>query len=206
MSAKLTSPQIHMIRQSWHQLSTTKGLTVLGSTVLQRLFFKAPIIKDSFFRTPMKKEGISHDKLVKEHAKLLANLVDSLVKNLEDLDGMSPMLVVIGKQHAHLSEYGFTPRFWNVFAEAFIDCTLEWGEKSKRGEEVWKAWAIIASFMIEKIKQGYIDERRIRATKSSTSSSLQDTDRIRANTVSASSSNPQGPSSRRSASRSSIST
>ena len=49
-------------------------------------------------------------------------------------------------------------KLWNSVAETFIDCTLEWGDRRCRSETVRKAWALIISYMIEKIKQGHVEE------------------------------------------------
>lgn len=46
-------------------------------------------------------------------------------------------------------------------AEAFIDCTLDWGDKKGRTEHSRKAWAFIISFVTEKIKRGHLHEVRL---------------------------------------------
>lgn len=39
----LSSAQIHLVRSLWRQIYLTKGPTVIGTTVMQRLFFKAGV-------------------------------------------------------------------------------------------------------------------------------------------------------------------
>jgi hypothetical protein len=104
----------------------------------------------------------NHDQLMKYHSKLVAEILDSIVKNLEHLDDETSRLIQIGRQHACLSQWGLKPKFWDVLAEAFIECTLEWGEKNRRIEEARKAWVIIVTFVTEKMKYGFQDERRQR--------------------------------------------
>lgn len=52
----------------------------------------------------------------------------------------------------------FIGKLWNIVAETFIDCTLEWGDRRCRSETVRKAWALIIAFMVEKIKHGHLEE------------------------------------------------
>ncbi|KIH48743.1 hypothetical protein ANCDUO_21184, partial [Ancylostoma duodenale] len=59
---------------------------------------------------------------------------------------MADELVRIGKVHARLLRGELTGKLWNVVAETFIDCTLEWGDRRCRSETVRKAWALIVAF------------------------------------------------------------
>ncbi|KAK6022519.1 hypothetical protein OSTOST_11782 [Ostertagia ostertagi] len=63
---------------------------------------------------------------------------------------MANELIRVGQVHAKLLRGELTGKLWNVVAETFIDCTLEWGDRRCRSETVRKAWALIVAFVIEK--------------------------------------------------------
>ncbi|EJW70945.1 hypothetical protein WUBG_18142 [Wuchereria bancrofti] len=71
---------------------------------------------------------------------------------------MSGYLFSIGATHANLIRRQVSKEIWNLMAEAFIDCTLDWGDKKGRTEASRKAWAFIISFAIEKIKRGHLHD------------------------------------------------
>lgn len=60
--------------------------------------------------------------------------------------------------HFILKKFLHLGKLWNLVAETFIDCTLEWGDRRCRSETVRKAWALIIAFVIEKIKFGHLEE------------------------------------------------
>lgn len=133
---------------------------MLGSTIFHKLFFKSPGIKDAFRQVPIPAHHTNHDSFMKAHYKSLADTIDLVIANLENLDTVSADLQEIGRVHAHVLDNGLPTKFWNLLAETFIDCTLEWGDRRTRTEAVRKAWALIVAFIIEKIKNGHTEERR----------------------------------------------
>ncbi|KAF8366809.1 glb-8 [Pristionchus pacificus] len=157
----LTFPQIHLIRTLWRQIYMTKGPTVIGTTLFHRLCFKSPEIKDQIRAAPLPAQFNNHDEFVKAHCKAVAELVDQVVENLDNLDNMNEELMRIGRVHAKMTRGGVTGKLWNLVAETFIDCTLEWGDKRCRSETVRKAWALIIAFMVEKIKLGHHEQRKL---------------------------------------------
>ncbi|VDK89701.1 unnamed protein product [Litomosoides sigmodontis] len=156
----LTPAQIHLIRNIWRQVYVTKGPTVIGSTLLHGIFFKARKIKDQFFHCPFPHRFPNRDSFNKAHAKAVGEMLDKIVDNLENLELMSGYLFSIGTTHANLVQRQSSNEMWNLMAETFIDCTLDWGDKKGRTEASRKAWAFIIAFVIEKIKGGHLFERR----------------------------------------------
>jgi hypothetical protein len=71
---------------------------------------------------------------------------------------MSDQLEKIGRAHAQILNGQLSSKVWNLAAETFIDCTLEWGDKRCRTETVRKAWSLIVAFLTEKIKHGHLDQ------------------------------------------------
>jgi hemoglobin-like flavoprotein len=88
----------------------------------------------------------------------MGELIDQIVENLDNLDSMSEQLERIGRAHAQVLNGQVSSKLWNLVAETFIDCTLEWGDRRCRSETVRKAWALIIAFMVEKIKHGHLDQ------------------------------------------------
>ncbi len=81
-----------------------------------------------------------------------------MVDNLDNLDSVKEDLERVGRIHARMGTSDFSGKIWNVLAETFIDCTLEWGDRRARSETVRKAWALIIAFIVEKIRRGYTDQ------------------------------------------------
>ncbi|ETN77532.1 hypothetical protein RB195_005678 [Necator americanus] len=160
----LTPAQIHLIRALWRQIYTSKGPTVVGTSIYHRLCFKWPQVKEQIRRVPLPPKFQNHDSFVKAHSKAIGELIDQIVENLDNLDNMTDELIRIGRSHAKLLRGELTGKLWNVVAETFIDCTLEWGDRRCRSETVRKAWALIVAFVIEKIKLGHHEQRKLMLT------------------------------------------
>ncbi|VDO78290.1 unnamed protein product [Heligmosomoides polygyrus] len=156
----LTCAQIHLVRALWRQTYTSKGPTVVGSSIYHRLCFKCPQVKEQIRRVPLPPKFQNYDCFIKAHCKAIGELIDQVVDNLDNLDNMTDELVRIGNVHAKLLRGELTGKVWNVVAETFIDCTLEWGDRRCRSETVRKAWALIMAFVIEKIKLGHHEQVR----------------------------------------------
>lgn len=142
----------------WRQVYSSKGPTVIGETVIHRLFFKHPKLKEQFRRCVPPHNFPNHDSFSKFHSKAMGELIDQIVENLDNLDSMSEQLERIGRAHAQVLNGQVSSKLWNLVAETFIDCTLEWGDRRCRSETVRKAWALIIAFMVEKIKHGHLDQ------------------------------------------------
>ena len=52
------------------------------------------------------------------------------------------------------------PRYWDDFAAAVVDCTLEWGDRQLRCPEAQTAWTEIVMFIVRLLKDGFYDEMR----------------------------------------------
>ena len=76
------------------------------------------------------------------------------------MDAVAQELTLVGASHELFYDAGVKAKFYNIFAESLIECTMEWGDKSKRTDDLRKAWAIVAAFISEKLKQGMNDQRR----------------------------------------------
>ncbi|VDN04249.1 unnamed protein product, partial [Thelazia callipaeda] len=156
----LTSAQINLVRSIWRQVYITKGPIVIGSTLLHRIFFKSVKTKQQFVKCIFPQRFPNRDSFNKSHAKAFGEMLDKIIENLENLELMDGTLQAIGALHAEIDGIDISRRMWNLMAEVFIDCTLEWGDKKGRTETARKAWALIIAFVIEKIKAGHANKRR----------------------------------------------
>uniref|UniRef100_A0A914CY70 Globin family profile domain-containing protein n=1 Tax=Acrobeloides nanus TaxID=290746 RepID=A0A914CY70_9BILA len=168
----LTCAQIHLVRALWRQVYLTKGPTVIGQTIIHKLFFKCTKTKEQFKRCPLPRSFPNHDSFSKAHCKAVAELIDQVVENLDNLENMSPDLEKLGRVHAQIMGGMLSSKLWNNVAETFIDCTLEWGDRRCRSETVRKAWALIIAFMVERIKVGHVEQRKQLLTLRSNAVSL----------------------------------
>ncbi|CEF64791.1 Globin family and Globin-like domain and Globin, structural domain-containing protein [Strongyloides ratti] len=157
----LTLAQIHLIRSLWRQIYVSKGPTVIGQTIFHRFFFRNSANRDQFRRCPLPEGFPNHDSFSKAHCKATADMIDKVVLNLDNLENIAPDLERIGRVHAEVLNGDLSSKMWNTIAETFIDCTLEWGDKRCRSETVRKAWALIIAFMVEKIKLGHLEQRKV---------------------------------------------
>uniref|UniRef100_A0A0K0FZG2 GLOBIN domain-containing protein n=1 Tax=Strongyloides venezuelensis TaxID=75913 RepID=A0A0K0FZG2_STRVS len=157
----LTLAQIHLVRSLWRQIYVSKGPTVIGQTIFHRFFFRNSATRDQFRRCPLPDGFPNHDSFSKAHCKAAADMIDKVVLNLDNLENIAPDLERIGRVHAEVLNGDLSSKMWNTIAETFIDCTLEWGDKRCRSETVRKAWALIIAFMVEKIKLGHLEQRKV---------------------------------------------
>uniref|UniRef100_A0A0K0ERW2 GLOBIN domain-containing protein n=1 Tax=Strongyloides stercoralis TaxID=6248 RepID=A0A0K0ERW2_STRER len=157
----LTLAQIHLVRSLWRQIYVSKGPTVIGQTIFHRFFFRNSANRDQFRRCPLPEGFPNHDSFSKAHCKATADMIDKVVLNLDNLENIAPDLERIGRVHAEVLNGDLSSKMWNTIAETFIDCTLEWGDKRCRSETVRKAWALIIAFMVEKIKLGHLEQRKV---------------------------------------------
>ncbi|MCP9264252.1 Globin [Dirofilaria immitis] len=156
----LTSAQIHLVRNIWRQVYITKGPTIIGSAILHGICFKSKKIKEQFFRCSFPHQFPNRDSFNKAHAKVIGEMFDKIVDNLENLESISTYLFAVGVTHGSLARQQLSREIWNLMAETFIDCTLDWGDRKGRTEASRKAWVFIIAYVIEKIKEGHLHERR----------------------------------------------
>nr|ABO31388.1 globin [Caenorhabditis elegans] len=157
----LTCAQIHLVRALWRQVYTTKGPTVIGASIYHRLCFKNVMVKEQMKQVELPPKFQNRDNFIKAHCKAVAELIDQVVENLDHLDNVTGELMRIGRVHAKVLRGELTGKLWNTVAETIIDCTLEWGDRRCRSETVRKAWALIVAFVIEKIKAGHHEQRKL---------------------------------------------
>uniref|UniRef100_A0A5S6QFB5 Globin family profile domain-containing protein n=1 Tax=Trichuris muris TaxID=70415 RepID=A0A5S6QFB5_TRIMR len=154
----LSPAQIKLIRNHWNGLYITIGPTAIGNYLFNRIVFKNPQSRKMLLSLLV--DHLSPGYFSKRHARAIGVILNFVMKNLEYPENISLILKMVGHCHAKLVTVGLDSSIWNVFAEALLECSLEWGEKSRRVDEVRKAWAIIIAFITEKLKAGFNDGRK----------------------------------------------
>ncbi|KRY66726.1 Globin-like protein 6, partial [Trichinella pseudospiralis] len=154
----LNAAQIKLIRNHWKGMYVTIGPTAIGNHLFNRIVFKNPHWRKLFMSILIDHRTPGY--FSKRHARAMGVVLNFVIKNLELPETIGALLNMIGHCHATLVNLGVDADLWDVFAEALLECSLEWGEKNRRVEEVRKAWAIIIAFITEKIKSGYNEARK----------------------------------------------
>uniref|UniRef100_A0AC35U4D4 GLOBIN domain-containing protein n=1 Tax=Rhabditophanes sp. KR3021 TaxID=114890 RepID=A0AC35U4D4_9BILA len=157
----LSLPQIHLIRSLWRQVYISRGPTQLGQSLFHKFFFSNALNRDQFKHCNLPEGFPNHDSFSKAHCKATGDMIDKVVMNLDNLENVTADLERVGRVHAELCRGELSSKIWNTVAECFIDATLEWGDKRSRTETVRKAWALIIAFIVEKIKSGHLERRKM---------------------------------------------
>lgn len=92
----------------------SKGPTVIGETVIHRLFFKHPKLKEQFRRCGLPSTFPNHDSFSKFHSKAIGELIDQIVEGLDNLNSMSEQLEKIGRAHAQVLNGQLSSKLWNL--------------------------------------------------------------------------------------------
>lgn len=108
------------------------------------------------------KEGGSGASL-EAHHRMLVDLLDAAVNELDDLDAIAARCIEVGAGHAQLPE--FDPAIWDAFGSTLVE-SLTQLDVIRRHRELVRAWRVLASFLVDKIRQGY--EARLRRPRPST--------------------------------------
>ena len=118
----MTPRQIGLIRASWDKVLPISEQA--AELFYGKLFELDPELK-SLFSTDMKEQG-----------KKLMTMIDTVVKNLDNLEAVVPAAQDSGKRHAG---YGVKDEDYNTVAEALL-WTLEQGLGDDFTDEVKEAW------------------------------------------------------------------
>lgn len=77
----LTSAQIYLVRALWRQVFLTKGPTIIGQTVIHRLGFKYPKLREQLRTCPLPIHHTNRDNFIKHHSKAIGDLIELVIFN-----------------------------------------------------------------------------------------------------------------------------
>lgn len=105
---------------------------------------------------------------------------------VQDTSAVSAELRATGRSHVRLWEAGFRAAHFDALIQSLLDATLKWGEKNvrywascksdgegegrggdRRTAECQIAWAEVCSFIVEELKQGFHQMRKLNKRKAS---------------------------------------
>src|SRR5262249_10835661 len=89
-----------------------------------------------------------------EHIKLLTELLNDMIANIDHLDEIGDRCAEIGSQHAPLHRQGFETDLWDRFGQVMLESITQLDSVRKHRELV-KAWTVVISYLVDKFRQGY---------------------------------------------------
>lgn len=163
---KLSPVQISLVRKVWQNVRA-QGENGAGLQILRdHLFFRYPDIRDLFATGGAAGGSASetnYHKRLMAHAEALGGLLDEVIGNLEQAHLLREKIRELGRLHAKSRDVGFKAVYWDRLAEALNECTLSWCQKAQRCFEAQVAMTTIIMFIIDHLKDGYMEEcRRLR--------------------------------------------
>ncbi|CAB3406063.1 unnamed protein product [Caenorhabditis bovis] len=179
---KLTIDEKDLLRKSWKVLE--KSLNNTAYNIFEMIINQSPDTKALFPFIKMNQGGRSRE--MEFHALRFMQVLESVVKTLDNPESLNPLCDNLGRVHGRLSESrGFRTHHWAVF----IECTLyhfrrvlSQDSAFHRMEPLDKViilWRTILRLLIKQMKRGFNTDIRNRAAsreiedtqKASTSSS-----------------------------------
>lgn len=153
-SYTLTVFQKKLLKQKWDHINKA-GPGGIGAIIFSKLLSKKPELREMFQKAEIvdvfSKETGSN---VAAHQKLLVELLDDAVNHLDNLDEVGQKCVRYGEAHANLHGRGFEASLWDFFGQVAVQSITSL-DVIRRHRELVRAWRILASFLVDKLRQGY---------------------------------------------------
>lgn len=154
----LTPYQKDLVRLAWKRMNKKGISSNIGSQVFRCMLEKSPEMKLLFQHVAVIEGvfsfGLTPIQSYHHHSTYFIDLLDDVVNCLDDLTPVIPRCNEFGAKHVRYVVYGFKMEFWDVFGEAMISAAREW-EGWKKHRETLRAWTILVSFIVDRMRQGY---------------------------------------------------
>ncbi|VDM40888.1 unnamed protein product [Toxocara canis] len=93
------------------------------------------------------------------HTRLTLELIDNLVKNLDQSpERFIEYLMGMGQYHRHLKAEGLNQAVWDDLGDAVLDSVRKF-ELVRKHKELRRAWLALVAFIIDHLKQGHMSFR-----------------------------------------------
>lgn len=155
----LTSIQNQLIQKSWKRSQKT-GIDCVGSKTFLNIFRREPSLKSLFGLEDTPPGQIKYDPRFRAHASIFTRTIDYVVKNLDDMDGVSAHMQELGRKHLLFQSRGFKPQYWDIFAESLTECAIAW-EGGVRCREAMAAWRLLIAYILDQMRLGFDRERAL---------------------------------------------
>jgi len=167
---RLTPAQISLVRRVWQNVRVQGENGAVLQILRDHLFFRYPDIRELFAR-PVggsaaggggggSSSDTNYHKRLMAHAEALGGLLGEVIANVEHSEYLRDKIRELGRLHAKSRDVGFKAAYWDYLAEAFNECVLAWCQKAQRSFEAQVAMMTIVMFIIDHLKDGYMDECR----------------------------------------------
>lgn len=153
-SEQLTVFQKKMLINNWAHLTKT-GTGGISNVMFQKFMSKRPETRKMFTKAAVV-SGFSGEgtNLLQEHVRLLTELIDKAIAGIDDLAETGKLCVSIGNSHVALNGGDFNAEVWDKFGQTMLESVTQL-EVVRKHKELVRAWMILISFLIDKIRQGF---------------------------------------------------
>ncbi|CAG9540662.1 unnamed protein product [Cercopithifilaria johnstoni] len=161
---QLSSYQINLLQQSWQRLRCSPNFAI---NIFRTVISKNAIAKE-LFRKTLIIDGFTSYKCydVKEHADGLIELIDFALKEIHNsIKVVQDRCIVVGTAHCNISENAMSSS-WDDFGDSLVESIAK-AEPIHGKRKCLKAWNVLLSFIVDRMKGGYLAESKRRASKKS---------------------------------------
>lgn len=123
---QLTIAQRKLIAKSWHHSGGRKSNGGIGARILARIFEIEPELKRLFLLDQVAAGDYLFSTKFRQHSKALDTALDMAVHHVNDIGAIEAYIYDLGKRHVAFVEKGFKTAYWDVFAEAMVECAIDW--------------------------------------------------------------------------------
>uniref|UniRef100_A0A0N4ZKI8 GLOBIN domain-containing protein n=1 Tax=Parastrongyloides trichosuri TaxID=131310 RepID=A0A0N4ZKI8_PARTI len=157
----LTYYQIQAIQRAWRHMSKA-GQVSCGRQIITKIYKNNTEIRN-IFQTYVTIENLSINQMepvewgVLKHGEEIVNLLDYVIKNLNNIEMVEEKCEEVGRSHRKMKQYGMKEEHWDSLGEALSE-TIRENYGWKKNRQLLKASNILASFVVDRIRTGFIQK------------------------------------------------
>ena len=123
-----------------------------GMRIFKYIFLRRPDVKILFPFRDLEGQALENDPMFRRHATHFMQAIGAAVDNLDDLDRLTPMLLLLGEQHSQTA--GFGVEYFELFTQCLM---LVWEERlgDSLTAQVRAAWEKLFVFILMTLRDGF---------------------------------------------------
>uniref|UniRef100_A0AC35UI21 GLOBIN domain-containing protein n=1 Tax=Rhabditophanes sp. KR3021 TaxID=114890 RepID=A0AC35UI21_9BILA len=164
----LTKRQKILLRGSWNKCQRS-GLDNIGAVIFTKIYILDPTVGHMFDLYNVPIPDLKYKKFFQSHAMTFTRSLDFCIQNMDNMDTIVEYFYQLGRRHVKYKKLGFKPHYWDIFSEALTEAVIEY-ECGFKHRDVLKGWRTLITFIIEQMREGYLDENKSLLKKDHTSS------------------------------------
>ncbi|VDK49927.1 unnamed protein product [Anisakis simplex] len=159
----LTPYQQKLITQSWPNIYSNGPNGVFASNIYNNLCSRNTKAKALMQKADTASVFAQSDMDCSTmHTRLTLDLIDNLIKNLDQKpDRFIEYLTDIGQHHRFLKAEGLSQAAWDDLGDAILDAVRKF-DLVRKHKELRRAWLALVAFIIDNLKQGHTSFRSSR--------------------------------------------